>query len=110
MQGAPDADRLLDAYAAIEQASRDMLDAAQRHDWDRFAAVHADCSALIDEVRRLGGAAGLQRDAQRARLRIMRRIVQNEALIRRLSFPWTDRYEQLLFGSAADGARSAGAA
>jgi flagellar protein FliT len=109
MQHAADADRLLDAYAAIEQSSRDMLDAAQRRDWERFAALHADCSALIDEVRRAGGAS-LQRDAQRTRLRIMRRIVQNEALIRRLSFPWTDRYEQMLFGSAADGPRSAGPA
>ena len=109
MPNATETDRLLDAYAAIEQASRDMLDAAQCRDWDRFATVHAECSTLIDQVRRLGGAS-LQRDAQRARLRIMRRIVQNEALIRRLSFPWTERYEQMLFGSAAEGPRSAGPA
>lgn len=107
MPGPADTVRLLDAYEAIEQASRDMLAAAQARDWDRFAAVHADCNALIDDVRRLGGGVPLQRDAQRQRLRIMRRIVQNEALIRRLSFPWTDRYEQFLFGSAADRPRGA---
>ena len=91
-------DRLIGSYISIERASRDMLCAAQDSDWERVGAIQAHCGVLIDQLRRLHGRVSLNRTEQRARLRILRNIVQNEAQIRRLSYPWTERYEYLMLG------------
>jgi flagellar protein FliT len=91
--------RLIGFYLSIEQASRDMLAAARDSDWHRVGAIHEQCGALIDQVRRLNGRIVLPRDEQRAKLRIIRQIVRNEAQIRRLACPWNERYEHLVFGA-----------
>jgi flagellar protein FliT len=90
--------RLIGFYLSIEQASRDMLAAARESDWARVGGIQEHCSVLIDQVRRLNGRVVLSRSEQRAKLRIVRQIVQNEAQIRRLAYPWTERYEHLVFG------------
>lgn len=89
--------RLIGFYLSIEQASRDMLSAALDSDWDRVGSIQEHCTVLIDEVRRLDGRVVLSRNEQRAKMRIVRQIVQNEAQIRRLAYPWTERYEHLVF-------------
>jgi flagellar protein FliT len=91
-------DRLIGVYLSIERASRDMLVAAQDSDWERFNAIQEHCGVLIDQVRKLHGRVSLTRLEQRAKLRIVRKIVQNEAQIRRLAYPWTERYDYLMLG------------
>ena len=91
-------DRLIGFYLSIERASRDMLAAAQDSDWERVGAIQEHCGVLIDQVRRLHGRVALTRAEHRAKLKIVRQIVQNEAQIRRLAYPWTERYEYLMLG------------
>jgi len=97
---APDS-RLLGCYLSIERASRDMLSAARDSDWERVSEIQARCGALIDQARRLGGGASLSRTDQKTKMRIVRQIVLNEAQIRRLAYPWSERFEQLVFGGPA---------
>lgn len=89
--------RLIGFYLSIEQASRDMLSAALDSDWDRVGSIQEHCAVLIDQVRRLNARVVLSRHEQRAKMRIVRQIVHNEAQIRRLAYPWTERYEHLVF-------------
>lgn len=96
--------RLIGFYLSIERASKDMLEAALDSDWDRVASIQEHCSVLIDQVRRLNGRVVLSRNEQRAKLRIVRQIVQNEAQVRRLAYPWTERYDHLVFGPGRRGA------
>lgn len=98
--------RLIGFYLSIERASRDMLAAALEGDWDRVASTQTQVDALIDQVRTLNARVALSREEQRIKLRIVRQIVQNEAKLRRLSSPWSDRYEQLVFGVPPDPARA----
>lgn len=95
-------ERLIGFYLSIERASRDMLEAAQESDWERVGAIQEHCSLLIDQVRRLSHRVALNRNEQRAKLRIVRQIVRNEAQIRRLAYPWTERYEHLMLGRDLD--------
>ena len=95
-------ERLIGFYLSIERASRDMLEAAQDSDWDRVGAIQEHCGLLIDQVRRLGRRVVLTRDERKAKLRIVRQIVRNEAQIRRLAYPWTERYEHLMLGRDLD--------
>ncbi|HYF60010.1 MAG TPA: flagellar protein FliT [Burkholderiaceae bacterium] len=94
-----DVNRLIGLYLSVEETSRRMLTAARDSDWDRVGALQEECGALIDEVRRLGARVALSREEQRTKLRIVRQIVQNEAQIRRLAYPWSERYEHLVFSS-----------
>lgn len=96
-QGSP----LIGCYLSIERASRDMLSAARDSDWDRVGEIQVRCGALIEQARRLGGGTTLSRTDQKAKLRIVRQIVLNEAQIRRLAYPWSERFERLVFGGRA---------
>jgi len=93
--------RLIGLYTAIERASDDMLSAALQSDWEAVNAVQARCALLIDQVRRLNARVVLSRKDQTAKLKLMRQIVQNEAHVRRLAYPWTERFDTVMFGGIA---------
>jgi flagellar protein FliT len=100
-----DADTLIDLYRAIEHCSRAMLAAALEGDWDAVSREQQQCTALIDQTRQLVPTVTLPKAEQRTRMQIMRQILQNEAVIRRLAHPWTERLERQLFPSVAAGGR-----
>ena len=92
--------RLIGLYTAIERASDDMLTAALQSDWDAVNAVQAQCAMLIEQVRRLNARVVLSRKDHSAKMKLMRQIVQNEAHVRRLAYPWTERFDTMMFGGA----------
>lgn len=96
---APRPDRgLLACYEALESASFDMLAAARDGQWDRVAQIEDAASRLIEQLRRrLRDDALDARDAS-AKLRIMRRIVENDAEVRYLAQPRLRRVDALLSG------------
>ena len=100
-----DADSLINLYRAIERCSRAMLSAALEGDWDTVSREQQQCTELIDQTRHLVPTVALPKAEQRTRLQIMRQILQNEAVIRRLAHPWTERLERQLFPNAAAGGR-----
>ena len=91
-------ERLIGLYQSIERASREMLNAAQDSDWERVGSGQQRCGQLIDQVRELAAGVSLNRLERKTKLRILRQIVRNEAQIRRLAYPWTERYEYLMVG------------
>ena len=90
--------RLIGLYTAIERASDDMLSAALQSDWEAVNTVQAQCALLIEQVRRLNARVVLSRKDHSAKMKLMRQIVQNEAHVRRLAYPWTDRFDTMIFG------------
>jgi len=102
--------RLIDLYTAIERASDDMLSAALQSDWESVNAVQARCALLIEQVRRLNARVVLSRKDQTAKLKLMRQIVQNEAHVRRLAYPWTERFDTVMFGGTSSTGESQQAA
>jgi hypothetical protein len=93
--------RMLHGYSMIERCSRDMLIAARMADWPRVAQLFEDCAQTLREVRRLNQTLTLSRDERKAKLKVIRLIIRNEAQIRRLASPWSDRYEYLMPGTVA---------
>ncbi len=92
-----DAAALLGCYLEIEAVSGRMLAAARSEDWEQVGALQLSCEALIEQARALGAQAALTVRERREKLRILRRILRNEGALRRLSFPWTARCEELVF-------------
>ena len=81
---------LLSYYEAIEQASADMLSAAQRGDWEQVLKLEGTCGALISQLKHAAQARPLAPEQARTKARILQRILLNDARIRSLAEPWHD--------------------
>jgi len=110
--------QLLSYYEAIERASADMLAAARAGNWDEVVKLEGACVLLISQLRHHAQAgadaaestettatqgaasqpATIDRDAARAKSRIMQRILVNDAEIRQLAEPWLQDLDDALGG------------
>jgi flagellar protein FliT len=94
---APDrAPRLIQRYEAIAQASRKMLSAARREDWDEVARQEDRCRALIAELRAARRTERLSAPEQRRRIELLRGILADDAEIRARAEPWLRQLERLI--------------
>lgn len=78
---------LLQCYAAIEQVSQSMVQAAHRGDWDQVAQLEASCSLLISHLKQTARSQALRKTELRHKADIMQRILLNDAQIRALTEP-----------------------
>lgn len=79
---------LIDYYSAIEDASRQMLEAAQAEDWDRVARLEGTCAVLISQLQFTSRSNELEPTQRTEKTRIMQRILRNDAEVRCLAEPW----------------------
>jgi flagellar protein FliT len=87
---------LIDRYAEIAQASREMLAAAREEDWDRVVQLEARCCRLIEQLRAAAmGGMQLAPDEQRKRIELLRGILSDDAEICARSEPWLQQLEDL---------------
>ena len=92
---------LLNYYQAIEQASRDMLDAARTGNWDKVLKLEGACVLLISQLKHSAASKPLGVDEAQFKSRIMQRILVNDAEIRQLAEPWLDDLNEMLAGRPA---------
>lgn len=85
---------LIDYYKAIEDSSRQMLDAAKSEDWDQVVRYEGACAVLIEQLRARAHNEELLPEQRTEKTRIMQRILQNDAQIRYLAEPWLAHFEQ----------------
>lgn len=79
---------LIDYYKAIEDSSRKMLVAAQSEDWEEVVRFEGACAVLIEQLRAKASSEMLLPGQQSEKIKIMQRILQNDALILFLAEPW----------------------
>jgi flagellar protein FliT len=84
---------LIDYYKAIEESSRQMLEAAKSLDWDEVVRFEGACAVLIEQLRVRAAAEDLLPEQRKEKTRIMQRILQNDAQIRYLAEPWLAHFE-----------------
>lgn len=78
---------LMRHYAALECASREMLQAAREGDWDSVCRLEGACAVVIAQLRRLAERQQLEPHERNERIRILRAILSNDAEIRRICEP-----------------------
>lgn len=86
---------LLDYYRAIEIASLQMLDAAQKEDWHRMMRLEGSCMVLIAQLRFKAWISTLRPTDCIEKNRIMQNILRTDAGIRLLAEPWIRDIEPL---------------
>lgn len=79
---------LIDYYKAIEDSSRKMLVAAQSEDWEEVVRFEGACAVLIEQLRAKAASEVLLPGQQNEKIKIMQRILHNDALILFLAEPW----------------------
>lgn len=87
---------LLDYYKAIENTSRQMLQAAQTENWDQVVRLEGACAVLIAQLRHKSRSADLAPDERKEKVKIMQRILRTDAEIRCLAEPWLNDLSQLI--------------
>jgi len=93
--------RLIHRYEAIATASRCMLIAARRDDWQEVARLEQCCRELIERLRTAADEEHLDEVDQRTRVRLLRAILADDAEIRARAEPWLLQLEQLIGRRAA---------
>jgi len=81
---------LIDHYRSLEQACQRMLASAHAARWSDVDACRQACIPMIAQLKRAARTTSLTEDEQIERLQLMRRIVQMEGEVRRLSSPTDD--------------------
>ena len=99
--------RLIHRYEAIALASRCMLTAARRGDWDEVARLEGRCRALIDQLKAAAAIEPLDAEDQRIRVRLLRDILAADAEIRTRAEPWLAQLEALIVPGPAGNDSSA---
>jgi flagellar protein FliT len=88
--------RLIHRYEAIALASRCMLTAARRGDWDEVERLEGRCRVLIEQLKAAADFERLDADEQRLRLRLLRDILADDAQMRARAEPWLAQLERLI--------------
>ncbi len=83
-------------YEAVAAASRDMLEAARSQDWEGLAEAERRCAAVIEVLKASDAEARLDGDQRQQKAEIIRRVLADDAEIRRLVDPRMRELERLL--------------
>jgi flagellar protein FliT len=99
----PDAERrntpsrgLIHHYEDIAGASRSMLEAAHRGDWDTVERIEGRCREMIAALKRAAGTDTLSNVEKTRRLALLRTILKDDAQIRLRAEPWLRDLENFL--------------
>lgn len=92
--------RLIRRYEAIALASRCMLTAARRGDWDEVTRLEERCCALIRQLKEAAEFEQFDVDDQRIRVRLLRNILDDDAEMRARAEPWLAQLDQLIASGA----------
>jgi len=92
---------MLAYYKSVETASDAMLAAARCRDWDALVAAEQRCAAVIALLKAADAEARLTRTELSRKAQIIRRVLAQDAEIRRLLDPRMHELEQLLNAAGA---------
>ena len=81
---------LIDYYKAIEDSSAKMVDAARSENWEEVVRFEGVCAVLIEQLRFKAREEALLPEQRAEKIRIMQRILSNDAQIRSLAEPCLD--------------------
>lgn len=89
-------------YESMSAISAQMVEAANACDWDRLVALEKDCAGLARRLESNGETIRLS-DAERTRkMDLIRRILADDAEVRRHTEPWMEQVKQFLGGGVRE--------
>lgn len=91
----------IEMYQDMSALSARMVDAARANDWERLVALERSVSLLREALAAMDdGNAGLGERELELKAALIRRILDDDAEIRRHTEPWMEQVRQFLGGTA----------
>jgi flagellar protein FliT len=82
--------------------SAQMAEAAAACDWDRLVALEQDCAGLAHHLEANGEPIPLSETERALKRDLIRRILADDAEVRRHAEPWMEQVRQFLGGGARE--------
>ncbi len=92
----------LDLYESMSAISAQMAQAASACDWDRLVALEQDCAGLARRLEACGEPTPLSEAEKARKFALIRRILADDAEVRRHTEPWMQHVRQFLGGGARE--------
>lgn len=89
-------------YESMSAISAQMVEAAGACDWDRLVALEKDCAGLARRLEAGGAPIRLSAEEKTRKIELIRRILADDAEVRRHTEPWMEQVKQFLGGSARE--------
>lgn len=90
----------IETYQDMSALSARMVEAARAHDWDRLIGLERSVAALRDALTAMDEAAVLNEEDASLKATLIRRILDDDAEVRRHTEPWMEQLRQFLGGDA----------
>jgi flagellar protein FliT len=95
MSQAMSTQEVLSTYETVSEITRVMATAASEGEWDRLAALEANCKSHVGKLMQ-AAPTPMSEGEQRAKVAIIRSILQNDAKIRACTEPHLHALQQRL--------------
>lgn len=92
----------LSLYESMSTLSAQMAEAAAACDWDRLVALEQDCADLARHLESNGKSVPLSEAERLRKMQLIRRILADDAEVRRHAEPWMEQVRQFLGGGARE--------
>lgn len=87
---------LIHHYEEIAGASRSMLEAAHRGDWDQVEQIECRCRGMIAALKQAAKTDALSDSEKKRRMALLRTILNDDAQMRLRAEPWLCDLENFL--------------
>ncbi len=91
--------QIMQNYQQLSDLSGAMLAAARRGDWDTVISTEQLCARVIGELQSNPQPLPEKGPAQTERMRLLRKILADDAEVRDLAQPWMRELERILRNS-----------
>lgn len=88
--------RQIELYEEMGRISAQMVEAARAGDWEGLIALETGVSRLRDQLMAMPAETGITADDLTRRRRLIERILDDDAEIRRHTEPWMEHVRHLL--------------
>ncbi|MDR0934655.1 MAG: flagellar protein FliT [Burkholderiaceae bacterium] len=94
-----DREAILAVYHKVSGVMDLMVRAAEAGDWDEVTELEPQCSAYVDVLRASDHHDGLTEDEREYKMRVIRKILEDDQRIRELATPWMRELSELIHHS-----------
>ena len=89
----------IEMYQDMSALSSRMVEAARANDWDRLIELEHAVAALRDSLMAMDDNAGLNGEEIALKAALIRRVLDDDAEVRRHTEPWMEQVRQFLGGN-----------
>jgi flagellar protein FliT len=88
--------RIIELYQGVARLMKDMVSAAQAHDWDRLRDLENQCRPLTHILMAGESETELSDQHKRAKFLLLKQILEDDAAIRAVTQSWMSELQVLM--------------